>query len=738
MGRPPRGPVKVDKLGRPLNFGNYVNGRLVVTGSKKKGGGKGKGGSKGGRGGRGGSSGGGRGVGGGGRGGGSSGSSGGSGGSGGSGSGGRGGGGCSRGGGSGGGSGRGGGGSGSGHGGGSGSSSRGAAGPTAAKLPRAASGPDISSVGMASDAESALRRALSSTALDEAATDALSPGTPVLALYPEDGEWYAATVVSLSENTVEVFYDDWDEFGVVEYDSVALPEEEEEEEEEEAPAPAHLRAARSAPRSSPRAEFVPPPPHANPHRAQREALPAFGHRAELLRAIAAHQVVVIEGSTGCGKTTQVPQFVLEEAAAEGRPCSVLCTQPRRISAMSVAERVAAERGERLGAAVGYSIRLESKSSAATCLLFCTTGILTRRLKDDPDLEGVTHVFVDEVHERSMESDFLLMVLRDLLRRRPSLRLCLMSATLDASLFSDYFARGGKPVPTVKMPGRAFPVAALYLEDAIELVGHAVQPGADWAKRGGGGKGGGGKGGGGKGGDGKGGGGGNGSAEMRPGDWLCPGCGAAVFASKPACFRCGAAKPAAGAGGRGAGGRGAGGGGRGAADRGGSGRGRGAAGGGRVAGAGAAEARADDELSVEELAERYPASGETAHRALAALNTEASWAELGERRSSAAALTDILDGSVGDQRRAGDAAGAVARRVRRARAAHAVGSPEARVGAAADTVQARAELCRRRASAAAASASAARKSRRQGRRRQGRRRQGRRRQERRRRRRRRRR
>ena len=94
---------------------------------------------------------------------------------------------------------------------------------------------------------------------------------------------------------------------------------------------------------------------------------------------------------------QVPQYVLEEAAELGRPCSVIVTQPRRISALGVSERVAAERGEAVGGVVGYSIRLESKSSAATALLFCTTGILTRRLEEDSELEGVTHLFVDEVH-----------------------------------------------------------------------------------------------------------------------------------------------------------------------------------------------------------------------------------------------------------------------------------------------------------------------------------------------------
>ena len=103
--------------------------------------------------------------------------------------------------------------------------------------------------------------------------------------------------------------------------------------------------------------------------------------------------------------------------ATGVPVSIICTQPRRISAISVAERVAAERGERVGDTVGYAIRGESRAGSSTRLLFCTTGILLRRLESDPTLAGVTHVLVDEVHERSLESDFLLMALKKLLAKQ---------------------------------------------------------------------------------------------------------------------------------------------------------------------------------------------------------------------------------------------------------------------------------------------------------------------------------
>ena len=127
------------------------------------------------------------------------------------------------------------------------------------------------------------------------------------------------------------------------------------------------------------------------------------------------------------------QFLLEEAieAGKGGETSIVCTQPRRIAAMSVAQRVADERSERLGDIVGYQVRLEAKRSDSTRLLFCTTGVLLRKLAQDRALTGTTHIIVDEIHERGMYEDFLLIVLRDLLPMRPDLRVVLMSATLNA-------------------------------------------------------------------------------------------------------------------------------------------------------------------------------------------------------------------------------------------------------------------------------------------------------------------
>ncbi|KAH6761194.1 RNA helicase family protein [Perilla frutescens var. hirtella] len=203
----------------------------------------------------------------------------------------------------------------------------------------------------------------------------------------------------------------------------------------------------------------------------RKSLPSFREKERLLQAIARNQVVVISGETGCGKTTQLPQYILEANIESGRGafCNIICTQPRRIAAMAVSERVSTERGESLGESVGYKVRLEGMKGKNTHLLFCTSGILLRRLLSDRNLDGVTHVFVDEIHERGMNEDFLLIVLKDLLPRRRDLRLILMSATLNADLFSNYF----DGAPMIHIPGFTYPVRAHFLEDILEMTGYKI-------------------------------------------------------------------------------------------------------------------------------------------------------------------------------------------------------------------------------------------------------------------------
>ena len=181
-------------------------------------------------------------------------------------------------------------------------------------------------------------------------------------------------------------------------------------------------------------------------RATREALPIAKIRTELCEALRTNRVVVVSGGTGSGKSTQCPQYILEDAVARGvgPDTRIIVTQPRRIAAVSVAERVAGERGERAGNSVGFSVRLHgcAPRDEGASVEFVTTGVLLRRLMRDPGLRGVSHVMIDEVHERDINTDFLLVLLRALLRKRPELRVVLMSATLDAESFSDYFARRG--------------------------------------------------------------------------------------------------------------------------------------------------------------------------------------------------------------------------------------------------------------------------------------------------------
>ncbi|KAL6983216.1 DExH-box ATP-dependent RNA helicase DExH6 [Sarracenia purpurea var. burkii] len=212
----------------------------------------------------------------------------------------------------------------------------------------------------------------------------------------------------------------------------------------------------------------------------RAKLPISSFRDVITSTIESNQVVLISGETGCGKTTQVPQFLLDDKWGKGETCKIVCTQPRRISAISVAERISCERGENIGESVGYKIRLESKGGRHSSIVFCTNGVLLRvlvskgtgRLKAEStktpgkdDVSGITHIIVDEIHERDRYSDFMLAILRDMLPSYPRLHLVLMSATLDAERFSQYF--GGSPI--IRVPGFTYPVKTFYLEDVLRIL-----------------------------------------------------------------------------------------------------------------------------------------------------------------------------------------------------------------------------------------------------------------------------
>ncbi|KAF5271033.1 hypothetical protein FQR65_LT05383 [Abscondita terminalis] len=198
---------------------------------------------------------------------------------------------------------------------------------------------------------------------------------------------------------------------------------------------------------------------------ERYSLPVYNMRGPIMEAINEHPVIIIRGNTGCGKTTQVCQFILDDyiASGQGAWCNIAVTQPRRISAVSVSERIATERREELGESTGYSVRFESALPRPyASILFCTVGVLLKKL--ECGLRGVSHVIVDEIHERDVNSDFIMVVLRDMIHTYPDLRVILMSATIDTTLFSKYF----NDCPVIEISGRAHPVQQYFLEDCVEL------------------------------------------------------------------------------------------------------------------------------------------------------------------------------------------------------------------------------------------------------------------------------
>ncbi|TID20076.1 P-loop containing nucleoside triphosphate hydrolase protein [Venturia nashicola] len=216
-------------------------------------------------------------------------------------------------------------------------------------------------------------------------------------------------------------------------------------------------------------------------RALRDSLPMSQARDSVLQHINNNMYSVIVGATGSGKTTQVPQILLEDAIDNdiGAACNIVCTQPRRIAATSVASRVAAERGERLQRSVGYHVRFDPRTpEAGGSITYCTTGILLQRLQKHPDqvLDSLTHIIIDEVHERDIIIDFLMVTLKKIIpvRRaagKPVPKVVLMSATIDSKLFATYFQETTADgvthsCPSLSIPGRTFPVKEKYFEDIV--------------------------------------------------------------------------------------------------------------------------------------------------------------------------------------------------------------------------------------------------------------------------------
>ncbi|KAK5712111.1 hypothetical protein LTR15_012180 [Elasticomyces elasticus] len=213
---------------------------------------------------------------------------------------------------------------------------------------------------------------------------------------------------------------------------------------------------------------------------KRKTLPVYQYRDTFLKAVADYQILIVIGETGSGKTTQLPQYLYEAGYCKDG-MKVGCTQPRRVAAMSVAARVAEEIGVKVGNEVGYAIRFEDCTSDKTALKYMTDGMLLREFLTEPDLGGYSCLMIDEAHERTLHTDILFGLVKDIARGRPDLKLLISSATLDAQKFSEFFDEA----PILNIPGRTYDVEmnyslqpeANYLSAAITTVFqiHLSQP-----------------------------------------------------------------------------------------------------------------------------------------------------------------------------------------------------------------------------------------------------------------------
>ncbi|XP_053948087.1 3'-5' RNA helicase YTHDC2 [Anastrepha ludens] len=201
----------------------------------------------------------------------------------------------------------------------------------------------------------------------------------------------------------------------------------------------------------------------------KQELPIYLYQEEIHNMLKQHAIFIISGETGSGKTTQVPQYILNDSMRRNRPCRLVVTQPRRVAAVSVAHRVAEERGEQIGDTVGYQIRLESRVQKTTNLIYTTSGCLLRSIMADAKdfFRKVTHLIIDEIHERDKYTDFTLITIKEQLKHDKDLKVILMSATMDISLLSKYF----NDCPVMSVPGQGFNVKIFQLEDILYRTGY---------------------------------------------------------------------------------------------------------------------------------------------------------------------------------------------------------------------------------------------------------------------------
>ncbi|GFW11949.1 ATP-dependent RNA helicase TDRD9 [Trichonephila clavipes] len=191
------------------------------------------------------------------------------------------------------------------------------------------------------------------------------------------------------------------------------------------------------------------------------------YREEILQLLEINPVVIIQGPTGCGKTTQVPQYILDHYQSKGSYCNIAVTQPRKIAAMSIARRVCQERKWQLGSIVGYQVAIDPRVSSDTRLSYMTTGVLLEKLVNSKRMDMYTHVIIDEVHERNQEVDFALLLVKKFLRTNSQrVKIILMSATFDSSEFAQYFSSPshGNPAPILEILGKSKDIPDFEMSD----------------------------------------------------------------------------------------------------------------------------------------------------------------------------------------------------------------------------------------------------------------------------------
>ncbi|CAH2350524.1 putative ATP-dependent RNA helicase [[Candida] railenensis] len=213
----------------------------------------------------------------------------------------------------------------------------------------------------------------------------------------------------------------------------------------------------------------------------RKKLPAWQKAKDLVSVINGNRVTIVTGETGSGKSTQIVQFILDDLNSKGNfSAKIMCTQPRRISTIGLAERISDERCDTLGRETGYIIRGENKTTSSTRISFVTTGVLLRVIQsilsnedemNDSMFENLEYIFIDEVHERSVDSDFLLIILRSIMSKFPKLKIILMSATININTFKDFFKT---PLNHIHIEGRTFPIKDYYLDEILDELDYSME------------------------------------------------------------------------------------------------------------------------------------------------------------------------------------------------------------------------------------------------------------------------